>query len=41
MYKTRNKLAKTAAASKLKNDFILCFGSSKRILQDQGREFEN
>ena len=39
-YPTRNKEAKIAA-TKLFNDYILRFGTSGKILHDQGREFEN
>ena len=40
IYATKNKSAITAA-SKLYNDFFLRFGTPQRILQDQGREFED
>ena len=40
IYATKNKSARTAG-SRLYNDFILRLGSPERILQDQGREFEN
>ena len=39
-YATRNKSAKTAS-QKIFNDFVLKFGTPKRILHDQGKEFEN
>ena len=40
VYPTTNKSAKTAAGW-LYNDFILRYGLPGKILQDQGREFEN
>ena len=40
VYPTRNKEPKIAA-TKLFNDYILRFGTSGKILHDQGREFEN
>ena len=40
VYPTRNKEAKTEA-TKLFNDYIVRFGTSGKILHDQGREFEN
>ena len=39
-YPTKIKSA-TAAASKLFNDFILCYGFPARMYHDQGKEFEN
>ena len=39
-YATRNKAGQTAA-DKVFNDFVLKFGFPRRILHDQGREFEN
>ena len=40
IYATKNKSAITAA-SKLYIDFFLRLGTPQRILQDQGREFED
>ena len=39
-YATRNKAGQTAA-DRIFNDFVLKFGFPRRILHDQGREFEN
>ena len=39
-YPCQNKAGRTAA-TKLFNDFFLCFGFANKILHDQGREFEN
>ena len=39
-YATTNKSTNTVA-EKLFNDFVLKFGTSNRMLHDQGKEFEN